>query len=310
MIPSAPLRVIPPLTISDSMLVDTDVPESSYAAWNAGTTYAQGARVHLVSTHKVYESVAGGNINNNPATASTAWTEVGPTNRWALLDKSNSTQTAQADSLYYELTPTASFNSLLLLNLTGALSARIRVTHPTLVGPFDDDALYDRTLSLASLPAQAGWWEWTYGERRGPALAVLRDLPGVLGSSVRVDLVGTTELAIGVLLLGQGKELGLGVQHGARIGIQDFSRKERNGFGDAVLVERAFAKRAQFTVPIDAGRVDETARFLSSIRATPCAFVGSSSYESTVIYGFYQEFEVDIAYPTHSVCSLNVEGLT
>lgn len=298
---TTPLRIVQPLPVTNSVLVFTNVPESSYPAWSNATTYAQGARVHLTSTHKVYESAASGNLNNDPAT-SEQWIEVGPTNRWALFDRSNSTQTANPYGFTYRLAPTAAYNVAYLGGMTGALSAQFRVTHPTL------GTLLDRTLDLASVPAQAGWWEWFYGERRGPSLAVV-EVPGVLGSELRIDVTGTTALAAGVLLFGQAKEIGLLVQQGATVGIQDYSRKETTDFGDTVLVQRAYAKRASFDLPIKAELVDEAVTYLASIRATPCLFIGPR-YESAVIYGFYKEFDVNIAYFSHSMCSLQVEGLT
>jgi hypothetical protein len=297
-----PLRIVQPQPVTDSVLIATDVAESAFPVWSAGTTYALGARVHLVSTHKVYESAIAGNIGNNPASA-LQWVEVGPTNRWALFDRSNSTQTAKSTSFYYELAPVSAFNAVALLGLTGAQTLRVRVDHPTL------GSLYDRTLDLTSLPAQAGWWEWFYGERRGPTLAVLADVPGIIGSELRIDVTGTTALAAGVLVFGQAKEIGLLVQQGARVGIQDYSRKKVNEFGDTVLVQRAFARRASFDLPIKAELVDEAIDYLASIRATPCLFI-APRYESAVIYGFYKEFDVSIAYAAVSECSLQVEGLT
>jgi CBS domain-containing protein len=55
--------------------------------------------------------------------------------------------------------------------------------------------------------------------------------------------------------------------------------------------------------------VDEAIDYLASIRATPCLFI-APRYESAVIYGFYKEFDVNIAYSAVSECSLQVEGLT
>jgi hypothetical protein len=297
-----PLRIVQPQPVTDSVLIATDVAESAFPVWSAGTTYALGARVHLVSTHRVYESAIAGNIGNNPA-STLQWVEVGPTNRWAIFDRSNSTQTVKSTSFFYELAPVNAFNAVALLGLTGAQTLRVRVDHTTL------GSLYDRTLDLTSLPAQAGWWEWFYGERRGPTLAVLADVPGIIGSELRIDVTGTTALAAGVLVFGQAKEIGLLVQQGARVGIQDYSRKEVNEFGDTVLVQRAFARRASFDLPIKAELVDEAIDYLASIRATPCLFI-APRYESAVIFGFYKEFDVNIAYSAVSECSLQVEGLT
>lgn len=298
-----PLRIVPPLPVSDSVLVATDVPESGHPAWSSGTAYVIADRVHIAATHKVYEALTA-HTNKPPADNPADWIEVGPTNRWALFDTSNSTQTAQSTAMYYRLQYTGAFNAGALLNITGGLSVRWRVTHGSL------GTLYDRTIDLSSVPAQAGWWEWFYGDRRGPSLSVLDDLPGIVGAELRVDITGTPTLAAGVLIVGQAKSIGMLVQQGARVGIQDYSRKETSEFGDLVLVQRAYAKRAAFDVPILAPLVDEAIQFLTLYRATPCLYVGGGGYESTTVFGFWKEFDVNIAYSTHSVCSLQVEGLT
>lgn len=298
------LRIVQPQPVTDAVLIASNVPESSYAAWSSVTTYTIGQRVHLTSTHKVYESATNANTNNPPASSPTQWVEVGPTNRWALFDRSNSTQTAQSTSISLQLRPTSAFDSLALLNLTGVNSLRRRVIHPTL------GTLQDETVNLASVPMAPGWWQWFFGQRTAPSAAVFTDLPGVTGSDLYLDLSGTTAMAVGVCAFGQAREIGMGVKLGARVGIRDYSRKETNDFGDTVLVQRAFSKRASFDIPIESTLVDGVIDFLASIRAVPCLFIGSGRYSSTVVYGFYKDFDVNIAYQTVSECSLEVEGLT
>ena len=131
----------------------------------------------------------------------------------------------------------------------------------------------------------------------------------ILGSDILVDFTGTTDLAVGVLLIGDQKKLGIGVRQGARVGIQDYSRKETNQWGDTILAQRAFAKRASFDVPVLAANVDETVEYLTTLRAIPCLWIGSSYY-STIIFGFFKEFDVNIAYAAVSECSLSIEGMT
>ncbi len=90
------LTVVKPASITDAVLINTDVAEADYPVWSASTTYAVGSRVILVSTHKIYESLQNANLNNSPATATAFWNEVTPTNRWKLFDLSNSTQTTKS----------------------------------------------------------------------------------------------------------------------------------------------------------------------------------------------------------------------
>lgn len=298
------LKIVKPLTVTDAMLVSSDVPETDHAAWNSDTTYALGERVILTSTHKIYESVQAGNLNKPPATEPLWWVEVSPTNRWKAFDFSNSTQTAQADALTYTLRPGAAINSFAALNLTNATSIRVRLVDPTF------GTVYDKTTDLTALPPAPDWWQWFFGLRVAPTLSVATDLPAYPEADLVVDFVGGSALAVGAILFGQVRQIGLGVEVGARVGITDYSRKETNEFGDTVLVQRAFSKRASFDMTLPKDEVDVSADYLTSLRAVPCLWIGSAGYESTVIYGYYKNFEVAISYPTFSDCSLEIEGLT
>lgn len=299
-----PLTVAKPVTVTPAMLVATDVPETDYAAWAAGTTYALDDRVILTSTHKVYQSVQAGNLGHDPATSPTWWAEVSPTNRWKAFDLSNSTQTAKATSLYYEIEPGVAVNAVAALNLTGAQSIRIRVTDPVF------GLLYDTTTSLATIPADPTWYAWFFGERTEQPQHIALDLPSYPNATVRVDLAGNGSLAVGVLLLGQQKSFGVGVHYGARLGIRDYSTKETNEWGDVVLMQRAFSKTRNLTVLLNNTELDRVEALLTSLRATPALWVASQDYAALTAFGFFSNFEVLVAYPTESDCDISIEGLT
>ncbi len=303
-----PLIVVQPLAVTDAMIValGTNVAETDYAAWSGATTYALGDHVILASTHKIYQSLQAANLNKDPTSSTSAlwWIEVSPTNRWKLFDTSNSTQTAQSTYIKYTITPGQTINAIAALNLTGATSAVITVTSASA------GVVYSNTIDLSPLPASPSWWDWFFGIKRVPRQSIHADLPAYPDATITFELYGGTTLAIGVLLMGQQRAFGAGIKYGAKVGIQDYSRKEKNDFGDTVLVQRAFAKRADFTLMIDAGEVDSFQDFLSDIRAIPCLWVGSSQYEATAIFGFYKTFDILISYPTSSDCSLQIEGLT
>lgn len=304
------LTVVDPFEVTDAIIVtsggtaNTNVPETDYSAWSSGTTYAAGARVILTSTHKVYESLQAANLNKDPVTQPLWWIEVGPTNRWACLDASVSTQTKQASSIKYTFVPGRAVNALAVLNLDDATELSILVTSASA------GVVYDKTISLLSVPVTPSWWDWFYGFRRARTQDIRLDLPSYPDATIVVELTGGAGLAVGVLLFGQQKRFGSGIEYGARVGIQDYSRKEKNDFGDTVLIERAFARRANFSLMIRKAEVDALQNFLSDVRATPCLWVGSSEYESTTLFGFYKNFDILISYPENSVCELQLEGLT
>ena len=298
------LMLVKPVSITPAMLTATDVPESDYAAWSDATTYAAGDRVIVVSVHKVYESLQATNLNHDPVTQTTWWIEVSPTNRWKAFDLSSSTRTAQADGMYFEIKPGSSVNAAAVINCVGVREVRYRLTDPSF------GLVYDQTHEMTSIPTESSWYAWLFSERVERSQNIDFDLPTYPNATLRVDLTGASNMAVGVILIGQNKAIGRGVLAGASVGIRDFSRKERNDYGDTELVVRAFARRASFVVVIDNDDLDEVTDLLASVRATPCLWVGSTRRAAATVFGFYNEFDIVIPYAYHSECSIDLEGLT
>lgn len=303
---SQPLIVVRPVTVTDAMLVTTDVPENDYPVYAAGTTYTLAARVIVTAAgvHKVYESVQASNLGNTPQTSPAWWKEVVATNRWKLFDTSNSTQTAKSTSFSYTLRPGQALSNVAAVNVVGCTSIRVRLVDPTY------GTVFDTTVSMEAVPTGASWWHWFFGTRRAPSQMVLNDLPSFPNADLIVDFTGGTDLAVGSLIFGAGAAVGLGVRYGAKVGITDYSRKEKNEYGDTVLVQRNFAKRATFEMSLLPEEVDRVQDLLAEVRAVPCLWIGTGIYSSTVVFGFYKDFDILIEYATESTCSLELEGLT
>lgn len=306
---SAPaIAIVQPVPVTDAMLISTNIAETDYPEWNGSTTYALRQRVILTSKHKIYESLQAGNVNRNPATEPTWWVEVGPTNRWKAFDTSNITQTVTdggpPPTITYKLRPGQAINALAALNVTNCIELHVQMVDPV------DGNVYDKKIDFTALPLSSTWWDWFFGQRRAPTQSVMLDLPAFPNVDLTLTFTGGTALAVGVIMFGQQQRYGLGVRYGARVGIQDYSRKETNEFGDAELVRRAFAKRARFDMLIERGEVDPLQNYLAGIRAVPCLWVGTNEYEATVVYGFYKNFDILISYPEHADCELEIEGLT
>jgi hypothetical protein len=300
------LVIVAPIPITDTMLV-TDVPETDYPAWNAVTAYAVGDRaIRTGSTqHKIYQRVVAGTTATAPESDAVNWIQVSPTNRWKAFDASNSTQTAQTTSMFFRMTPGVAVNALYAGNITGGTAIRLRSIDPVY------GTVYDKTTSLTGSPRLPDYWEWFFGPwTAGTGQLVAIDLPTMPNAEIRVDLTGGPTLAIGVLLLGQPVEFGFGVKYGARTGINDFTVKTTNTFGDIVVTPRAFAKRVQFSVLLDNVDIDGMQEFLASVRGIPCLYIISALYGVTVVFGYYKNFEITIPYPTESQCDAEIEGLT
>lgn len=293
-----PLIIVPPVTITDAMLFDTDVLEDEHPTWNSGATY--GLDVRVIKDHQVWLSLQAGNTNHPPETSDKWWARVGPTNAWALFDRSISTQTKKPNAMRYVLQPVQAITALALLNVRGCNTARVEVSHPTY------GVLKDTTKELASLPLESGWWAWTFGERIEPGELLLRDIPPLPGCTITVELVGTVDLAVGVMLLGAERSFGEGVLDGMRLGFDDYSKKVRDDYGQTVLAVGEYAEPISFTVPILKTQLAAVRQLRASLRATPCLWITPD----VVIYGFFQEFEILLAYTYVAECSITVEGFT
>lgn len=80
------MNIIEPVRITPAMLISSNVPEDDHPDWDAGTTYGNGDRV--IRSHRIFESVQGGNTGHNPAADDVGewWVEVSATNRWRAFD--------------------------------------------------------------------------------------------------------------------------------------------------------------------------------------------------------------------------------
>lgn len=294
------LRVIPPMVVTDAMLISTDVAETDHAEWSGATTYSLGQRV--IYQHKIYESLQANNTDHNPASMTSWWLLVSATNRWKCFDLSTSTQTIKTGSMTYTLRPGRIINAVAIIN-AAAKTARVRMVSESVT-------VYDTTKSLRGSISDSTWWHYFFGDVDPITDVLFLGMPTYGSADIIIDVdAGTDQAAVGVLALGQLKDLGLKIRYGVELGILDFSRKERDDFGEIQLVQRGFARWAEFPCYLSTRMVDAVIRNLSAVRATPCIWIGTELTTSTIVYGWYRDFSVQVTYPQISDCSIEIEGL-
>ncbi len=297
------MKVITPTPITDALFTSSTAAETDYAAYAAGTTYALGAKVIRTSTHRIYESLQAGNVGHTPETSPTWWLDIGPTNRWAMFDTVIGTKTTLASPLTVVIHPGA-VNAIALLELVGT-SVTVSMTSATGGG-----SVYSHTTSLEG-SAPADYYEYFFDPFIQRQSVVLTDLPAYADGIITVSLTGTT-VSMGLLSVGLSTELG-GVQYGATVGITDYILKTTDAFGNTTLTQRSWAKRPTFNLWLDKGSMSWVFRKLSDLRATPCVWVGvedDDDLEPLTVFGFYKDFQMEVAYPTVCLCSLEIEGMT
>jgi hypothetical protein len=297
------MKVIKPVTVTPAMIVSSNATQL-YPNWAIGTSYSKDDIVDY-DTH-YYISLTNTNTGNNPETSTTNWALLGPDNTHAMFDGQVSTETTKATS---PLTVTISpgiVNSVALLGLTGQ-SVSIVMRDGGASPP-----VYSRTVDLEG-SIILDWYMYFFEPFEQLSEVVLTDLPPYSNGQITMTLSSGGNVAIGELLVGTVYALGeMALEHGATIGIIDYSRKDTDpDTGLTTFVQRAYSKRMSGQFLIENGSISGVQKVLSSIRAIPSVFIGSedTDYSALIVYGFYRDFSIDIAYPTHSFCRIEVEGL-
>ena len=97
------MNVIKPVTVDDTVLLSSTVPETDYAVWNSVTAYAINAYcIMTTGVHRIYQClVANTNFAPNLNTAGTTpkWLDCGPTNQRAMFDSFVNTRTTGTGTL-------------------------------------------------------------------------------------------------------------------------------------------------------------------------------------------------------------------
>lgn len=293
------LKVIKSISMTDAMLVATSVPETDHPVYSAATTYANGARVIL--NHRIYESVQDSNVGKDPLASEGWWAKVSPTNRWKPFDLSSTTRLQLSGPSYYEIKPNTAVSAVMFIDCDGLSSIRVRLIE-------DGTTHYDTEHLMRPTPSTPSWFAWTFEQRAPRSRLVVQDLPARPRATLRVDFDITAAPGwIGTMAFGRAYELGEGVRYGARIGVQDFSRKQRNDYGEMELIRRGNAKTMSLQISVDNKKLDATDMLLTSLTGTPCLWIGSSRFSALSLWGVFTSWSYTVAYYDVTELSVDVE---
>lgn len=294
------MKLIKPVTFQESQLISTTAIES-VALYASGTTYTIGAKVGY--NGRLYESLVGSNIGNQPDINPTKWLDYAPDNKHAMFDNQVNTQTTGTSPLVVVTKPSIATNSAAFLNLSGT---SLNVKMQDGIGGTE---VYNKTVSLDDTII-LDWYMYFFEPFDFRTEVVLTDLPSYNNGVITTTLSGTGTVKIGHLVYGTVYKLG-GTQNSVSIGIKDYSVKTTDDYGNTTFVPRAFSRRMDAEVFMDNTKLNYNYRLLSDIRATPVVWIGSddTTLRPLVQFGYYRDFTVSIPYVSYSLCSISVEGL-
>jgi len=306
------MRVLIPFTFTDSNLISTTIAENDYTQWSSVTSYVVGNRVISTTTHRIYEALQA-STNVDPTTDTSDppyWLDIGATNRWKAFDQKISDPVTVADGVNTIEYTLGAFgipsNSVTLFGLKGR-SASLVVNDAT------DGEVYNQEISLIDNALVNDWFTYFFEPARVKSEAIFEGIPPYANAEYDITVEDATdaEPELGQIVLGQEYELGK-TNYGTSVSIEDFSRKERDDFGNAILVERPFAKLIDFDFIVNTNEVRRTAILLETVRATPAVYYAGPDTErfGTTVYGFFRNFSINLDGPAISNVTLEVEGLT
>src|SRR5574343_497664 len=133
------MRVIKSITTTDTILVDSNIPEDEYPMWVSGTSYSVANRV--IYNHIIYEAILANSSTTTPNLDETNWLSLGATNRYRMFDTVISNISSRVGGIEFTLAPYQVVDAVALLAVNAA-TVRVVVTDPI------DGVVYDVTKVL------------------------------------------------------------------------------------------------------------------------------------------------------------------
>lgn len=303
------MRVVKPIEVTDAKFTSSTIPEPDVSTgeveWAAGT-YNTGDRRIKSSTHRVYEVTADPDTNDDPEVGvlkdPPTWVDVAPTNKWAMFDTVNSTQSEETTQLIVEITNGQTVNSVAGFSIEGATAINVTVTDP------GDGVVYDTNIDMVDNSAVSDWYYYFFAPIVQVSQFALLDLPAYPSATIKITVDGG-DIKVGSFVLGNQLELGV-ANYGTSVQLLDFSKKETDAFGNIVVTQGRTSKLVDFDVTIPKEKVNYVFGVISSITTTPSVWVGDDgSNDPTLVFGYYRDYQNNISSPTITDATIQVEGL-
>lgn len=295
------MRALEHIVITDANMT-TNVTEDANPIWVSGTAYSVGNLVHRVETHRIYKCAVATSSTVAPEDNVSEWQDVGPTNAWAMFDRENGSQTQNVDSITFSITPDGLVDALAVINVN---AIEMTVEMSTVA----DGIVYSKTEPLV-IRSVSDWREFWVKLPVRKQRVVLDDLPLYLDATITITLTAIGEtVECGTFVTGMLKSIGDTVW-GSNGGINDFSVKDTDEFGNWTIRPRPFRDRDSFDVEVPTAKLDGVRQYLSQKRAVPQLWIGSSLYQGMITYAMCKNFEVNYSNAVISHVTLELEGLT
>jgi hypothetical protein len=291
--------IVNPIALTAANLVSTNLPAETTPAWDYDTVYA--LTDYVQHENHIWSSLTDDNLGNVPKEGSTDWLDHGTVNRYRWFDGAPDRVARRSGTIVVTFDPNDIFDCVALINVR-AVEATVELLDES------ESVTYTATKTLVDLSEITDWHKywWTPVERSIDAAFL--ELPAT-ASRVRVtiDAEGGA-CSVGEIVLGLQRQIG-DTLYGVRTQIKDFSRQIQDEFGQITLVRRGYTVRMQAEVAVPSDKNPAVKNLLARLRSTPVLYIASTEAEETILYGFYQSFELTRQTFPLSFSDLTIESL-
>lgn len=295
---------------------DPTVITSEFSAYNVKTNYQYGevdqgdpvptGSIFIKSsTHRKYQAAVDTLLDplDGVLTVPPEWIDIGPTNKYAAFDGVIGNQAVRQNEVKYVLKPSGIVNSISGFNISGA--DEITITQKDSSG----NIVYQNELEMRDNSSVTDLYQYYFSPIIEIDQFTLNDLLPFSDSEIEVRIISPGTIGVGEIVIGSQAEIGI-TDYGTSLQLLDFSRKERDEFGNFDVVRRGTSKLVNYAVSMPKGRVNYAFKTLSSLSTIPCVWIGVDEFNDiTTVYGYYKDSTINIDSPTICSATISVEGL-
>jgi hypothetical protein len=291
------MKLITPLTLDPTDLT-TNV-TNDYLSWSAGT-YNDGDRA--VYSNQVYEALS--TTTDQPNTGADAdpatWLLLGYSNQLRMFTEGADSVTDETGDITVAIADVPLISAVALLGCIG-LTAQVVLTDSV------EGIVYDETIDLTDIGVD-DWWEYFFTDYEDVPTAYFSGIPPYPGSVLDIVITAATgdPVECGRVIYGVEREFGTTLE-GVESRIEDYSTKERDGFGNLKLVPRRTIRIVDFPFMLGNAFLHPVQRKFQELAAIPTLYVGDEDLPETIVFGVYLSFVIVSDGFSMTECSTSIE---
>ncbi len=277
--------------------------------WNSSARYNYGDEIRDGHYIFKYAGDDGTNTTQRPQVDAIKqgfkWVNIRPTNYYAMLDSKTATQTTKSEELNFKL-HNRGYDTLSLMNVE-ANEIKIELLAP------DDQVLFQKEESLRDEKEIIDFYTYCYSPILRKETFYTGDIPIIMGTTLSVSLSSKSgDVKCGRLVFGDSFFVGC-TNAEFSLGIESYSKKETDVFGNTSLVHRGARLNDSYSVSISSSSLPMLRRKFVSWDAKELLFIGdespNSKLENLLNFGYYEDVSFEYEGGDISTLNISIKGL-